>query len=55
MAVTAVEGGGGGGAGRGGDGGEKGGAQELDGAEGRAPGDEVYLVFVGTREEREAF
>lgn len=45
----------GGGAGRGRDGGEEGGAEEFDGAEGRAPGNEVHLVFVGAREEREAF
>lgn len=36
-------------------GGEEGGAEEFDGAEGRAPGNEVHLVFVGAREEREAF
>ncbi len=45
----------GGGAGRGRDGGEEGGAEEFDRAEGRAPGNEVHLVFVGAREEREAF
>lgn len=36
-------------------GGEEGGAEELDGAEGRAAGNEVHLVFVGTGEERETF
>lgn len=36
-------------------GGEEGGAQELDGAEGGAAGDEVDLVFIGTREKWEAF
>lgn len=36
-------------------GGEEGGAEELDGAEGRAARNEVHLIFVGTREEREAF
>lgn len=45
----------GGGAGRGRDGGEEGGAEEFDRAEGRAPGNEVHLVFVRAREEREAF
>lgn len=39
----------------GGDGGEQGGAEEFDGAEGRAPGDEVHLVLVRAREQREAF
>lgn len=44
-----------GGAGQGGDGGEQRGAEEFDGAEGGAPGNEVHLVFVRAREEREAF
>lgn len=39
----------------GGDGGEQRGAEEFDGAEGRAPGDEVHLVLVRAREQREAF
>lgn len=34
------------GAGQWGDGGEEGGAEEFDGTEGRAPGNEVHLVFV---------
>lgn len=45
----------GGGAGRRGGGGEEGGAEEFDRTEGRAPGNEVHLVFVRAREEREAF
>lgn len=34
---------------------EEGGAEELDWTEGRAPGDEIHLVFVGTGEKGEAF
>ena len=45
----------GGGAGRGRHGGEEGGAEEFDRAEGRAPRNEVHLVFVRAREKREAF
>lgn len=44
-----------GGADRGSDGGEEGGAEEFDRTEGSAPGNEVHLVFVRAREEREAF
>lgn len=52
-AVVAMETRVGGGAGW--DGGEEGGAEEFDRAEGRAPGNEVHLVFVRARKEREAF
>lgn len=43
------------GAGWGGNRGEEGGAEEFDRAEGRAPWNEVHLVFVRAWEKREAF